>query len=176
MIAAGLVPFSSAPSSLAEMAQVVTPAVVGWLSQWGHQGINIVICDWFNCTNAYVDMLFQMNGTQAAAADAASLQTVKLIVDRPPVAVTSHVDPENLKRDIISGVINEAHIAALAATEYRARFGQTGHSQEVVDILQELDRLAVTASAQPKKLGEKPPVIQSASKLVAKTNLEVKNK
>ncbi|KAF7340893.1 Phosphatidylinositol-specific phospholipase C domain-containing protein [Mycena sanguinolenta] len=172
MIALGLV--GVGPRSLTAVAQAVTPAVVGWLSQWTDQGINIVICDWFNCTNAYVDILLQMNSTQATAADAASLQTVKLIADRPPVAVASHVDPEKVKREIANGVINEASIAALAAAEYRARFGRTGHSQEVIDRLQELDRIAATASAEPKKLGEKPPVVQSVSKLGAKA--EAKNK
>ncbi|KAJ7847258.1 PLC-like phosphodiesterase [Mycena olivaceomarginata] len=163
MIAAGLVPFSSAPSSLTGVAQAVTPAVVGWLSQWGNQGINIVICDWFNCTNAYVNMLLQMNATPATAADAASLQNGEL-----DLVVTSHVDPEKLKQEIANGMINEADIAALAAAEYRTRFGQAGHSQEVVATLQELDRIAATASVQPKKLGEKAPVVQTASKLVAK--------
>lgn len=84
------------------------------------------------------------------------------------VVVTSNVDPEQFKQDIVDGKIDVAQIAALAAGEYRVRFGHTGHSTEVAARLEELDRLAATASPHPKALAEKPPVVEDPSKLIQK--------
>ncbi|AQR64020.1 hypothetical protein BXU06_02300 [Aquaspirillum sp. LM1] len=60
MIAKGLVPFTSDPSSLENLAKTVTPDVTTWLEDWASQNQNIAIVDWFNLAN-YVGTIRQIN-------------------------------------------------------------------------------------------------------------------
>jgi hypothetical protein len=61
MIGSGLVPWSTAPGSLLAVAKEVNPQLELWLHGWRNQGINIVICDWFNFTNNYVNVVVKLN-------------------------------------------------------------------------------------------------------------------
>lgn len=61
MIGEGFIPFTSNPSSLEQLAQQVTPAVMGWVQDWSYRNLNIVIVDWFTVVPAYVDQLIRIN-------------------------------------------------------------------------------------------------------------------
>jgi hypothetical protein len=61
MITRGLVPYTGAPDSVLTLAEGVNPELESWLKGWTNQGINIVICDWFNFTDDFVDVVVNLN-------------------------------------------------------------------------------------------------------------------
>jgi len=61
MIAEGLIPSSTYPSSLKELATQVTPKVGDWASKWTEKNVNIVIADWAEEYPDFVKNIVNLN-------------------------------------------------------------------------------------------------------------------